>query len=80
VKPSGLVVYHNTFIAEAPARHVVNVHFATTFLANDAPGWHLAWRPRRRIPVDCGGCNLNRDARRQFSGKRRRRVWRETTN
>jgi hypothetical protein len=70
VKPSGLIVYHNTFIAEARSGDMSsNVHFRNNlFLANDAPGrgiFGLA-TATSYSSLDYNGYRLNRDARRQF--------------
>ena len=70
VKPSGLIVYHNTFITEARSGDMSsNAHFRNNlFLANDTPGrgiFGLA-TATSYSSLDYNGYRPNRDARRQF--------------
>jgi hypothetical protein len=70
VKPSGMIVYQNTFIAEARSGDIFsNAHFRNNlFLGNDAPGQGIFGLSNATSysSYDYNGYRPNRNAERQF--------------
>lgn len=70
VKPAGLIVYHNTFLAEARSGDMFsNAHFRNNlFLGNDAPGRGILGLANATAysSYDYDGYRPNRDAKNQF--------------
>ena len=70
INPAGVVVYHNTFIAEnRTAQQLSNAHFANNlFLGTDAPvGISVLGGPTAYTTYDYNGYRPNRGAQAQFT-------------